>query len=95
MVITSLLRRALGWLRSGYPERAPGPERVPLLALLRPAPLTEDQLAEVVRRIKLDRGDAAGPPGDDEIAALVTAVTGREAGPENVRRVAERLAAEG
>jgi hypothetical protein len=48
---TSLLHSILNWLRAGYPEGVPGPDRVPLLALLRATPLTEDQIKEVVRDI--------------------------------------------
>jgi hypothetical protein len=49
VTITSLLTSILNWLREGYPEGVPGPDRVPLLALLRATPLTEDQIKEVVR----------------------------------------------
>ena len=41
----------LNWLREGYPTGVPGTDRVPLLALLRNTPLTEDQVREVVREI--------------------------------------------
>jgi Protein of unknown function (DUF3349) len=34
----------LNWLRAGYPEGVPGPDRVPLLALLRSTPLTDDEI---------------------------------------------------
>ncbi|MCW2511548.1 MAG: hypothetical protein JWR11_590 [Mycobacterium sp.] len=52
MTIAPLLTSILDWLRAGYPEGVPGPDRVPLL-------------------------------------------THHDAGPENVRRVAARLAAAG
>jgi hypothetical protein len=48
---TSLFQSILRWLRAGYPEGVPGPDRVPLLALLRATPLTEDEVKEVVRNI--------------------------------------------
>src|SRR5262245_28763843 len=51
MTTTSLLSSILNWLRAGYPQGVPGPDRVPLLALLRATPLTEDQIKEVVRNI--------------------------------------------
>jgi hypothetical protein len=94
---TSLLRSILDWLRAGYPEGVPGPDRVPLLALLRATPLTEDQIKEVVRHITAD-GSAAladGRIGDDEIAAFIKDVSHHDAGPENVQRVAAKLAAAG
>jgi hypothetical protein len=93
----SLLSSILNWLRAGYPEGVPGPDRVPLLALLRATPLTEDQIKEVVRNITAD-GSAAltdGEIGEDEIAAFISDVTDHDAGPENVKRVAAKLAAAG
>lgn len=45
---TSLLHSILNWLRAGYPEGVPGPDRIPLLSPLRATPLTEDQVKEVV-----------------------------------------------
>jgi len=84
----------LDWLRAGYPEGVPGPDRVPLL---RATPLTEDQIKEVVRHITAD-GSAAladGEIGDDEIAAFVKDVSHHDAGAENVQRVAAKLAAAG
>ena len=94
---TSLLSSILDWLRAGYPEGVPGPDRVPLLALLRATPLTEDQIKEVVRNITAD-GSAAladGEIGEDEIAAFIKDVSHHDAGPENVQRVAAKLAAAG
>ena len=94
---TSLLGSILNWLRAGYPEGVPGPDRVPLLALLRATPLTEDQIKEVVRNITADGSTATadGSIDDDEIAAFIKDVTHHDAGPENVGRVAARLAAAG
>ena len=94
---TSLVHSILDWLRAGYPDGVPGPDRVPLLALLRATPLTEDQLKEVVRNITAD-GSAAladGEIGEDEIAAFIKDVSHHDAGPENVQRIAAKLAAAG
>jgi Protein of unknown function (DUF3349) len=93
----SLLGSILNWLRAGYPEGVPGPDRVPLLALLRATPLTEDQIKEVVRHITADGYTALadGEIGEDEIAAFIKDVSHHDAGPENVKRVAARLAAAG
>jgi len=74
------------WLQVGYPDGVPGPDRVPLLALLRSTPLTEEQIKEVVRNITADR---------DEIAEFISDMTHYDAGPENVIRVAATLAAAG
>jgi hypothetical protein len=94
---TSLLQSILNWLRAGYPEGVPGPDRVPLLALLRATPLTEDQIKEVVRNITADGTSAAdGEAIDgDEIGAFIKDVTHHDAGPENIQRVAATLAAAG
>ena len=66
---TSLLSSILNWLRAGYPEGVPGPDRVPLLALLRCTPLTEDQIKEVVRNIS-DGAPADQPLDHDEIEVI-------------------------
>jgi len=94
---TSLLSSVLNWLRAGYPEGVPGPDRVPLLALLRATPLTEDQIKEVVREIAEEEAKApAGHEIDhDEIEKFIEGVTHHDAGPENIQRVAARLAAAG
>ena len=94
---TSLLNSILTWLRAGYPEGVPGPDRVPLLALLRSTPLTEDQIKEVVRNITADGSTALadGEIGKDEIAAFIKDVSHHDAGPENVQRIAAKLAAAG
>lgn len=94
---TSLLQSILSWLRAGYPEGVPGPDRVPLLALLRATPLTEDQIKEVVRNITAEGSGAAadGSIDQDEIAAFIKDVTHHDAGPQNVQRVAAKLAAAG
>lgn len=94
---TSLLQSILNWLRAGYPEGVPGPDRVPLLALLRSTPLTEDQIKEIVRNIT-DAESTALADGElttDEIEAFIAEVTHHDAGPENVQRVAAKLAAAG
>ena len=94
---TSLLSSILNWLRAGYPEGVPGPDRVPLLALLRATPLTHDQIKEVVRNLTAEGSTAIadGEINDDEIAAFIAEVTDHDAGPENVKRVAAKLAAAG
>ncbi|WP_328353489.1 DUF3349 domain-containing protein [Mycobacterium sp. NBC_00419] len=97
MTSPSLVHKVLNWLRAGYPSGVPGPDRVPLLALLRSTPLSEDQVKEVVREIAAAEADAqAGHQIDhDEIAAFIKDVAHHDAGPENVRRVAATLAAAG
>lgn len=70
---------------------------MPLLALLRSTPLTEEQIAEVVREITKDGSPAIadGVINRDEIAEFISGMTHYDAGPENIIRVAARLAAAG
>ena len=97
VVTTTLLSSILNWLRAGYPEGVPGPDRVPLLALLRATPLTHDQVKAVVRNLTADGSTAIvdGEIDNDEISAFISDVTEHDAGPENVKRVAAKLAAAG
>ena len=87
----------LSWLRAGYPDGVPGADRVPLLALLRSTPLTEDQVKEIVRNITATNSEALadGQIGPDEIEAFIQDVVHHDAGPENIHRVAAKLAAAG
>jgi hypothetical protein len=80
------------WLQVGYPEGVPGPDRVPLLALLHSTPLTEEEITEVVDAID---EDVVGEVNRDVIADFISDMTQYDAGPENVARVAARLAAAG
>ncbi len=97
MSATSRIHSVLEWLRAGYPGGVPGPDRVPLLALLRSTPLTDDEVREVVREIAA--AESVAPAGHvvdyDEIARFVEGVSHHDAGPENVKRVAAQLAAAG
>ncbi|AXN43608.1 MULTISPECIES: DUF3349 domain-containing protein [Mycobacterium ulcerans group] len=91
------VRSVVRWLQAGYPDGVPGPDRVPLLALLRSTPLTEDQIRQVVRDITAEGSPATadGVINRDEIAEFITDVTHHDAGPENIQRVAGVLAAAG
>lgn len=95
--LTDSFNCMLEWLRDGYPEGVPGPDRVPLLALLRNTPLTEEQIKQVVRNITAEGSTARadGVIDRDEIEEFISGVTQHDAGPENIRRVAGILAAAG
>ena len=82
----------ISWLQVGYPEGVPGPDRVPLLALLRSTPLTEEEITEVVDAID---EDVEGRVDRDVIADFISDMTQYDAGPQNIARVAARLAAAG
>jgi hypothetical protein len=91
------LRSVIRWLQVGYPDGVPGPDRVPLLALLRSTPLSSDQLKEVVTNLtsKDSAAVADGVIDGNEIAEKISELTHHDPGPENVRRVAATLAAAG
>jgi hypothetical protein len=93
----SLFHKVVDWLRGGYPNGVPGPDRVPLLALLRNTPLSEDEIKDVVREISAEESHApAGHEIDrDEIEHFIADHVHHDAGPENVKRVAATLAAAG
>ena len=97
MTVKSRAQSILNWLRAGYPGGVPGPDRVPLLALLRNTPLTEDEVREVVREITAaDSGALAdGLIDRDEIEQFIEGVAHHDGGPDNIRRVAAILAAAG
>jgi hypothetical protein len=92
-----LFRSVIDWLRAGYPGGVPGPDRVPLLALLKDTPLTEEEVRLVVREIAAHEAEVKGDGvvDYDEIERFIEGVTHHEGGPENVRRVAAKLAAAG
>ncbi|MDG4663559.1 DUF3349 domain-containing protein [Mycobacterium sp. 236(2023)] len=93
--MTNFLARIVAWIVAGYPEGVPGPDRVPLLALLRRR-LTDDEVravvAELVVRAELD--DVAEIDRVD-IGVLITQITDELPTPDDVERVRARLAARG
>jgi len=91
---TSLLASILNWLRAGYPEGVPGPDRVPLLALLRSTELSDDQVTEVVHHITASAPDNRAIDRG-EIAELIADVTDRRPSDDDIKRVACRLVAGG
>ncbi len=88
----AFFRSVIQWLQVGYPEGVPGPDRVPLLALLRSTPLSPEEITEVVDAID---EEADGKVDRDVIADFISDMTQYDAGPENIARVAARLAAAG
>ena len=94
---SNFLRSVIRWLQVGYPQGVPGPDQVPLFALLRSTPLTPDQIKQVVTELtaKGSPQSADGVVDGNEIAEKISELTHRDPGPENVRRVAATLAAAG
>lgn len=89
----NFFRSVIKWLQVGYPEGVPGPDRVALLELLRSSPLTEEEITKVVDAIDEERDHE--PVDRDVIADFIADMTHYDAGPENIARVAARLAAAG
>jgi hypothetical protein len=87
--VTKFLAKIVAWITSGYPEGVPGPDRVPLFALLRPR-LTDDEVKIVTKEL-IERGEF----DDADIGVLITQMTDGLPTPDDVERVRERLAAKG
>jgi Protein of unknown function (DUF3349) len=85
----TFLAKIVAWITSGYPEGVPGPDRVPLFALLKPR-LTDDEVKSVVMALN-DLGEF----DDTDIGVLITQMTDELPAPVDVERVRQRLAAKG
>jgi len=85
----TFLAKIVAWITSGYPEGVPGPDRVPLFALLKPR-LTDDEIKSVVSALK-----ELGEFDNTDIGVLITQITDELPRPEDVERVRQRLAAKG
>ncbi|TRW86345.1 DUF3349 domain-containing protein [Mycolicibacterium sp. 018/SC-01/001] len=95
--MTRFLAKIVAWIAAGYPEGVPGPDRVPLLALLRRR-LTDDEVKAVVAALTADADpSSAGAAGIDsvDIGVLITQITDDLPSLDDVERVRERLAAQG
>jgi Protein of unknown function (DUF3349) len=90
----NFFRSVIKWLQVGYPDGVPGPDRVALLELLRSTPLSDEEITQVVDSID-EEELSAGPVNRDVIADFIADMTHYDAGPENIARVAARLAAAG
>jgi hypothetical protein len=87
--VNRFLAKIVEWINAGYPEGVPGPDRVPLFALLKRR-LTDDEVKAVARELM-----ALGEFDDADIGVLITAITDEMPSPGDVERVRDRLAARG
>ena len=87
--MTRFLAKIVAWITAGYPEGVPGPDRVPLFALLKRR-LTDDEVKTVAIELR-DRGEF----DDADIGVLIIQITDALPGPDDIERVRERLAAKG
>jgi uncharacterized protein YcgL (UPF0745 family) len=87
--VNGFLSKIVAWLNAGYPEGVPGPDRVPLLALLT-RKLTNDEVKAVAQDL-IDRGEF----DHIDIGVLITQITDGLPSEADVERVRERLASKG
>lgn len=87
--MNKFLAKIAAWLNAGYPEGVPGPDRVPLMALLTRR-LTNDEVKTVAQEL-IDIGEF----DHIDIGVLITQVTDELPREEDVERVRARLAAKG
>lgn len=87
--MNAFLAKIVAWINAGYPEGVPGPDRVPLMALLNRR-LSDDEVKAVARGL-IERGEF----DHVDIGVLITQTTDELPRPEDVDRVRERLAAKG
>jgi hypothetical protein len=87
--VNAFLAKIVAWITSGYPEGVPGPDRVPLMALLERR-LTKDEVKTVTEGL-LDRGEF----DHVDIGVHITQVTDELPREEDVERVRARLATKG
>jgi hypothetical protein len=87
--VTNFLAKIVAWITSGYPEGVPGPDRVPLFALLKRR-LTDDEVKAVATELM-----ARGEFDHVDIGVLITQIIDELPAPEDVDRVRNRLAAKG
>jgi hypothetical protein len=87
--VNGFLAKIVSWLNAGYPDGVPGPDRVPLLALLSRR-LTNDEVKAVAQDL-VDRGEF----DHVDIGVLITQLTDELPIPEDIERVQNRLGAKG
>jgi hypothetical protein len=87
--VTKFLAKIVAWINAGYPEGVPGPDRVPLFALLKRR-LSDDEVKAVAKDL-IDRGEF----DHVDIGVLITEMTDELPIPDDIERVRARLAAKG
>jgi uncharacterized protein YcgL (UPF0745 family) len=87
--VNGFLGKIVSWVTAGYPDGVPGPDRVPLFALLSRR-LSNDEVKAVVQAL-IDRNEFDRV----DIGVLITQLTDTLPTPEDIERVRQRLAAKG
>jgi Protein of unknown function (DUF3349) len=87
--VNGFLAKIVAWVTAGYPDGVPGPDRVPLMALLTRR-LTGDEVKAVTQDlINIGEFDHI------DIGVLITQVTDELPRDEDIERVRARLAKKG
>jgi hypothetical protein len=87
--MTKFLARIVAWITEGYPEGVPGPDRVPLFALLKRR-LSDDEVKTVAQALA-----SRSEIDDADIGVLITGITDELPSPDEIERVRARLAERG
>jgi hypothetical protein len=87
--VNRFLAKIVAWITAGYPEGVPGPDRVPLFALMKQR-LTDDEVKAVAKEL-----EARGEFDHVDIGVLITQITDELPEPDDIERVRARLAAKG
>ena len=87
--MNKFLAKIVAWVTAGYPEGVPGPDRVPLFALMKQR-LTDDEVKALATEL-MNRGEF----DHVDIGVLITQITDELPEPKDVERVRSRLAAKG
>jgi len=87
--VNRFLTKIAAWLTAGYPDGVPGPDRVPLIALLN-RQLTPDEVKAVAQEL-MDRGEF----DHIDIGVLITGITDELPREDDIERVRRHLAMTG
>ena len=87
--MNGFLGKIVAWVTAGYPDGVPGPDRVPLYALLSRR-LSNDEVRAVVKAL-LERDEF----DHVDIGVLITQLTDELTVPNDIDRVREHLAING
>ena len=91
MTPSAVVAKILGFVRAGYPEDTPGPDRVPLFALMQRR-LSDDEVLSLARELE---ASCERPIDGTRIGTAITKLTDAMPSPADTDRVRQRLSAGG
>jgi hypothetical protein len=91
---STILEAVLKWLRAGYPQGVPREDYVALFAVLH-RKLTETEVDHIVEQLVEDSAAHGSRIDRGEIESAIAELAHEHPGPDDVARVASRLAAGG